>query len=431
MAIQTAGGAAGALIVEDSLSTGLPDEIASMEEQILLLQTIPFAALRGLESYSGGNLFKIVHGANQLPSDWENFTTENNQHGAATAGAPGQANLTDNLALVNGRLLPRLRAKVGKWYRWRVVHAGPFFFMDLSIEPVVSQHDRSHCTVELQLLAKDGIYLPQAPRSVQRLVLPPAGRADVAVRFACADDTKSRSMRLVSGARPGASGSWNGDLYWNPLIATIEIGDDGPAAKSMPESLLPFRPKFPHYLADLTQIPKSLIHDRFTLNFTDAAAVLRAPTAHDNEAPPTYALNGDDSGTCKFNGLFFNRTTPLRTLKRGTIQEWTGIGVQGHPLHLHVNPFQIISMSTVPGDKTDADEAVRPRNKSAVLDCDKEYGYVCVGDWHDTLQLPNPTAKSLAVFRFQTDTFTGDDVVHCHYLNHEDLGCISFVRIEA
>jgi hypothetical protein len=54
-------------------------------------------------------------------------------------------------------------------------------------------------------------------------VLPPAGRADVAVRCRGA----SGELRLASGARPGASGEWNGDLYWNPHIATIEVRGDG------------------------------------------------------------------------------------------------------------------------------------------------------------------------------------------------------------
>jgi FtsP/CotA-like multicopper oxidase with cupredoxin domain len=65
------------------------------------------------------------------------------------------------------------------------------------------------------------------------------------------------------------------------------------------------------------------------------------------------------------------------------------------------------------------------------LKCDIEYGYACEGDWLDTLQLPTAldNGRSGAVLRFQTDTFIGNDVLHCHYLNHEDLGCISFMRI--
>ena len=54
-----------------------------------------------------------------------------------------------------------------------------------------------------------------------------------------------------------------------------------------------------------------------------------------------------------------------------------------------------------------------------------------MGDWLDTLQLPTALGdgESEAVLRFQTDTFTGNEVMHCHYLNHEDLGCISFMNI--
>ena len=30
-----------------------------------------------------------------------------------------------------------------------------------------------------------------------------------------------------------------------------------------------------------------------------------------------------------------------------------------------------------------------------------------------------------------TADFTGNQVMHCHYLNHEDLGCIGFMSIVA
>jgi hypothetical protein len=63
--------------------------------------------------------------------------------------------------------------------------------------------------------------------------------------------------------------------------------------------------------------------------------------------------------------------------------------------------------------------------------CDAEYEYTCVGDWLDTLQLPTTGQHaSNGHFRFVTDTFTGHEVMHCHYLNHEDLGCMAYFEIE-
>ena len=53
------------------------------------------------------------------------------------------------------------------------------------------------------------------------------------------------------------------------------------------------------------------------------------------------------------------------------MNEWSLTGVQGHPLHVHVNPHQLVWMS-----------ALDPKTG-----CDKEYQYHCVGDFHDTLQV--------------------------------------------
>jgi FtsP/CotA-like multicopper oxidase with cupredoxin domain len=354
VAIQTAGGAAGVLIIEDAEDT-LPREISCMEEQVILLQTVPFAALRGLSQYSGDDLFHAIRA--RLPSGWENFTTENNQRGEATAIAPGNWSLIDNFALVNGEYHPRLKVKEGEWYRWRIVHGGPFFFMDLTAEAfeyeggTASSTASDSCKCELQLLAKDGIYLMQAPRLVHRIVLPPAGRADIAIRCSCRDadsSSDSHKLRLVSGAHPGSSGAWNGDMYWNPLIATIEIKPSTAETEEVlavdDEPLPTFEVHRPSYLRDLRTMPAESVEGEFKLEFADAAVVVNTPAPGGHKAPAKYPLNGDDSGTCTFNGMSFNRSTPLGTMKLDALQEWTVAGVKGHPLHIHVNPFQVNSV---------------------------------------------------------------------------------------
>ena len=111
--------------------------------------------------------------------------------------------------------------------------------------------------------------------------------------------------------------------------------------------------------------------------------------------------------------MSFNRSQPLGTLALGAVNEWAVSGVQGHPLHIHVNPHQLVWLSAL--------------NTSS--GCDSEYGYHCLGDYHDTLQLPQPDGIAAAKIRFRTSNFVGPQVLHCHYLFHEDLGCISFHNI--
>merc|ERR1712057_80007 len=100
------------------------------------------------------------------------------------------------------------------------------------------------------------------------------------------------------------------------------------------------------------------------------------------------------------NGHTFTKDSPIGTMNVNTMQEWRFEKLSGHPLHLHVNPFQL----------TQFDDAIV--TKTGIV-CDMEYGYSCVGDWVDTLQLPTAAAggKSDGSFRFMTDTFTGHEVM--------------------
>jgi FtsP/CotA-like multicopper oxidase with cupredoxin domain len=53
-----------------------------------------------------------------------------------------------------------------------------------------------------------------------------------------------------------------------------------------------------------------------------------------------------------------------------------------------------------------------------------------VGDFHDTIQLGlESEAGDEMTVRFQTTTFKGDVMLHCHILAHEDSGMMAMVRV--
>merc|ERR1712048_646061 len=85
----------------------------------------------------------------------------------------------------------------------------------------------------------------------------------------------------------------------------------------------------------------------------------------------------------------------------------TVTGANAHPLHIHVNPFQITSMP-----------------ETSYHD-----GYFRIGDWHDTLMVNDLGGGASMNIRMQTDQFTGKAVVHCHILEHEDEGMMAFFSI--
>eukprot|EP00656_Telonema_subtile_P050367 TRINITY_DN6501_c0_g2_i1.p1 TRINITY_DN6501_c0_g2~~TRINITY_DN6501_c0_g2_i1.p1 ORF type:complete len:562 (+),score=67.34 TRINITY_DN6501_c0_g2_i1:125-1810(+) len=393
-AIQTAGGAAGILIVEDEEDRGVPSQVLDMPEILAVIQTVPKSALLGLKAYSGDRLIVIKNPPVVLQ------LSDNNQYTTNTS-AGFDPELIDNVALLDGRYQPELSVTAGKWYRMRFVHAGPAFFLDLSL-PADQSNDDDHPRCTMQVLAKDGVYLKHAPREHRRVVLPPGGRADVALMC-----KGHGSVRLSSGETVGSSGSFNGDMLWSPRIATLRVHSDDSSEKT-PE-MKPFSVPRPNYLRDL--IGAHVDEASFVLNFTNAAVVSSGGVSGLQQL--RYPYNADTGATCLFNGQVFNRSRPVGQLQLGAVYEWTAVGVEGHPLHVHVNPMQVVAMSTV----------------NASTQCDQEYGYTCIGDFVDTLQVPQPTGHAQAKVRFSTTDFVGPQVLHCHYLVHEDLGCLSYHNI--
>jgi FtsP/CotA-like multicopper oxidase with cupredoxin domain len=70
--------------------------------------------------------------------------------------------------LVNGVRAPDLAMASGVWYRWRVLLSylgSNLIYLSLT-------------GCELQLIAKDGVYLPTAPRPIKRGVMAAGNRAD-------------------------------------------------------------------------------------------------------------------------------------------------------------------------------------------------------------------------------------------------------------
>ena len=98
----------------------------------------------------------------------------------------------------------------------------------------------------------------------------------------------------------------------------------------------------------------------------------------------------------------------IATFTAGTVQEFVVTGANAHPLHIHVNPFQITAMPAASYN----DE------------------YFQVGDWHDTLMISDMGGNSELTVRSQLDVFTGKTVVHCHILEHEDEGMMSWFQVD-
>ena len=99
---------------------------------------------------------------------------------------------------------------------------------------------------------------------------------------------------------------------------------------------------------------------------------------------------------------------------------------QPHPFHVHVNPFQIVSVEgTVSGGTATGDDLIK---------IDKSQGNVPANRiWWDTIAIPPQQAigtpgKVTHWTRFWD--YPGTFVVHCHILVHEDLGMMANVWVK-
>ena len=192
--IQVGGGAAGVIVIEDS-DLEVPPEVAAMDEAVVMFQYLDLAEVRDIQEDFNDELWQID----------------------GDAGA---------VLLVNGQTRPAMDMRPNAWYRFRMVFS--------AIETGIVFDFDDAC--EVQLLAKDGVYLHEAPRQITSVPMHPGSRADAAVRCEAAGDydvtmeflsTRHswESLLKFRGPSPQDSMNWvtkvpSGRIFWSWLLAS-------------------------------------------------------------------------------------------------------------------------------------------------------------------------------------------------------------------
>ena len=225
----------------------------------------------------------------------------------------------------------------------------------------------------LYQLATDGNSLSK-PIEVNELLLTPGQRADVLVR----GDKESGQYRLLnlpydrgSIGMMGGRGMMSRDNRDEPmLLATVNY-------ESAVESMA-----LPSKLNSISALPKPQTVRRFELNHGMSPAVGMA-----------FLINGEP----------YRHDIIHTQVKLNTIEDWELIntGVMDHPFHIHGNAFQIIS-------RNGQLESLLALRDTVLVKRD------------ETVRIRIP-------FR----DFAGKTVYHCHVLDHEDLGMMGNLMIEA
>lgn len=274
------------------------------------------------------------------------------------------------IVTVNGRVNPSLSIATGELLRLRLVNASTSRFYRLALE----EHP-------FYLIATDGGAIAE-PVELRELVLSPGERAEVLVK----GDRSSGQYRLLNlpydrGGSMGMMGSGMGGMMHS----------------SSPQS------STPQTMATLTYkgsakkqvfLPKKLI----------AVETLPKPS-RTRRIELSMAMGGGMGMAFLFNGKPFDPDRVDATVKLGSIEDWELVNVDPdgmvHPFHLHTNAFQVISRNGQP----------TPYRA-----------------WKDTVQVgQNETVRIRIPFR----DFTGKMVYHCHVLDHEDLGMMGMVEVQA
>jgi len=409
-AMQVGSGMAGMLIVEGAIDD-VP-QIAAAKERIFVFQAPIYDASGKLETF--GDVSQITNNEPQF--------------------------------MINKVRRPRIVMKSGEVQKWRLLNAGTFNLLNLSLDGHTLyqySHDGNtrHTLKEVGPLPAGAFTPPTNPPPAtypEGVVLAVANRTNVLVKAGAPGVYQLRTFPIEIGRNP--AGVIAGDI-----VAEIVVVDERKPMDLPPEPL-PVTP----FLAPITDeelashgglkrtivmrvIPSTPSPSAGELPFTGAAATPLVQPPGDElsdwvyqQGPAqtqskVYALGsaGDGSST---DPAMPSTYIPFQSSKAITqlvaldaVEEWTIVNMNNirHPFHIHVNPMYIVAINGI--------RLAEPY-------------------WADTIPLPynnatpppgytDPPALTSITFRMRFVHFTGRYVMHCHMLVHEDMGMMQGVTV--
>jgi L-ascorbate oxidase len=488
-AVQVGSGMAGALIVKGDRKPTLdrngeidrPGDIDTLLKsfepkselgkkdysEVMLFQQIPYACFNGPDIKTKSDLKdpeKRRWDCEQ--GDVGEIKDFKNQFGPRTWGQSGR------YTSINGVVQPRLEMEAGRIYRWRLIDAGLREAIRLRISKLVPTPEldkdtvppdreqayiKEHCSrdakdeVEQWEIATDGLTHDKIVRkSVNDLQ--PGYRSDVLLVFPsegeyCVVDEPSDPSETVSAAPENAR-----------LLATVSVKGGKPVltdvkrflATKLREEAGKKENGFPEdvqkkIVGDLKDDPKDdLKLSSFVPHKPITKTDVKGRTQHlffnifplkdsplENKPKPVFRIGdsgaqGNENWEYRDLGLPYSPNRIDRTLVLGTAEEWVLTSdVAGHPFHIHVNPFQIVSITWKDDKKDGEGKVIEERKGKPVDDTDTNYAGM-IGTWKDTLFVRSDVEIRV---RTRYERYIGDFVLHCHILDHEDQGMMQNVRI--
>ena len=370
-AIQVGSGMEGALIVDDDPAT-IPAALraANEREKVMVIQTILYDTAGRADNIA--SFFPDNSTTAQLCKEGNpNCTWENSRRHVT----------------INGQIVPVIHMQPGEVQRWRLI--------DAAFREAISLRLEGHSLHEIAL---DGIYTGRIDTwgPAQHVVLQPGYRSDVLVQasrrpgvYQLFDDTSTAGPPTARAA--GVAGALRGVPERRNVIALVEVSGP-PLAMQLPtqQQMAALNP-FPG--VDLRKQAIGVQATEFKLGSS------AQPTVDPRNYFQVNYAAFDDS-RIRYAVLDSTDVWSLTTVgDPSVVPDSLAIPPLPHIFHIHINPFQVVR----------TDPAGRPQLV-----------------WKDT-QLVSP-GDTINVYTHYTD-FTGTFVLHCHILDHEDLGMMQAVKV--
>ena len=399
----------------------LPDMKAAKE--LIFLFQAPYYATEGVpNSYGSAN------------GTLENFSQlANNPSG----NAPQNGNTNNGYVyvqpvLINGVRRPTIVMQSGEVQRWRLMNTQVFNYLNINLDDhVLYQYtsDGWGSTVYRE-------YPDARLRDGLGVKLAASNRASVVVKAGAPGTYYLRTLRLQFAQGNGSS------ILPEDILATIIVVDSsvnmaiptGPfpvsslldpitdeefasaggkkrniVFRSISNALLAGAPK----TSPITDSPASSLLPAgsdvsnwvYNANATTMQNTAFVIGANETVANPNYATPTGTTNPSQYYP-FQSSSAPTQTVILDAVEEWTIYNMNSisHPFHIHVNPMYVIKIDGLP---------VTPY-------------------WCDTQALPingTPSAPKTITFRMRFKDFVGPYVMHCHMLQHEDMGMMQRVTV--
>lgn len=319
---------------------------------------------------------------------------------------------------VNGQFQPVLHSKPGQTEIWVLSNISDAAYMLVAVEAIDTGD-----YIDIALIGEDGNPYPEV-QTLQRVVIPPAARVAFAVTMPA-----SGGLQLVlppwelvpSMETDGILYTSNGADPPSAVLGTVRLST----------SHLSF---FDGFFATPTQVLLRALPRPGTKGATVEFAAGQAVGAYtsfydtegmtpDVERTLTITVGGDVQASSKdpktflwfFDSVAFPYV-PLIQPRLGSLESWAYINpsTQGHPIHVHVNDFQVT-------------KHYDPRRDLTVYYQPWALDTADIGPaWTDS-EGDYVSAELTLATKFTE--YTGTYVTHCHRLDHEDHGLMAVVNV--